>query len=180
MKNLLLELLGTWKGDQGIDLAPKPEIDEENPYYETLTFELLEGDIENAGEQGLVAVIYRQEVREKANDEISHSETGYWLWEKGTDNIINSFTIPRGVCVLAGGKIQQEGDEIVLSVSANLDEAHNSIAQSPFMLDKAKTLSFERTLKISGSTLSYSQKTVVDIYGKTFDHIDENKLTKIK
>ncbi len=48
------------------------------------------------------------------------------------------------------------------------------------MLKKAKTLSFKRVFKISDNTLSYSQEMVLDIYGKTFTHKDENILKRLK
>jgi hypothetical protein len=78
-KNPLLSLIGTWEGDKGTDLAPKPIEDENNPYYETLTFEAVDIDIENAGKQQLIAVRYHQIVTEKASGDISHDELGYWI-----------------------------------------------------------------------------------------------------
>jgi hypothetical protein len=178
MKNPLLKLIGTWKGNQGIDLAPKPDEDENNPYYETLTIEFLDSEVENAEEQELLAVIYKQEVREKANDKISHSETGYWLWDKNTNKIMNSFIIPRGVCVLASGEVKNDGDELIFSVKANIDDDNCTLAQSKFMLNKAKTLSFKREFRVSNNSLSYTQETLIDIYGKRFNHIDKNTLNK--
>jgi len=106
IKNPLAKLIGTWKGEMGIDMAPKPEVDENNPYYETLTIEPVDIEIENAEEQELLAVRYNQLIREKSNDEVSHNETGFWIWDKNENSIMNSFSIPRGVSVLAGGKIE--------------------------------------------------------------------------
>ncbi len=176
--NPLLKLIGTWKGNQGVDLAPKPVEDENNPYYEELIIELVDSTIENAEEQALTAVRYHQVVREKSNDKISHSEVGYWLWDEKNKQVMNSFTIPRGVCVLAIGEVVANNDELVFSVLANSDKSSGTIAQSDFMKSKAKTLSFKREFKIVGNTLSYTQETVIDIYGKVFDHIDKNELTK--
>ena len=34
----LSKLIGVWKGDKGMDIAPEPDGTEENPYYETITF----------------------------------------------------------------------------------------------------------------------------------------------
>jgi hypothetical protein len=178
MKNPLLKLTGIWKGNQGIDLAPKPDEDENNPYYETLIIEPLDAEIDNAEEQELLAVIYKQEVREKANDKISHSETGYWLWDKNSNRIMNSFTIPRGVCVLASGKVKEENGELIFSVEANINDDNCTLAQSQFMMSKAKTLSFKREFRVSENSLSYSQETLIDIYGKKFNHIDKNTLNK--
>jgi hypothetical protein len=177
--NPLIKILGTWKGNQGIDLAPKPVEDENNPYYETLSIEPLDSTIENAEAQELLAVIYRQVVREKATDKISHSEVGYWLWDKETNKVMNSFTIPRGVCVLAAGDFTTQNNELTLSVNADINDSNGSIAQSEFMVSKANIRSFKREFKVVENALSYSQETVVDIYGKVFHHTDTNLLTKV-
>ena len=178
VKNPLNSLLGVWKGDSGIDLAPKPVEDENNPYYETLTIESIGIDIENAEQQELSAARYHQVIREKSNDEISHSEVGYWIWDKEKNTIMNSFTIPRGVCVLAGGDFQLIDGKLIIDVSAQKGGSQWEIIQSPFMLDKAKTLSFTRKFIVIGNTLTYTQETIIDIYGKIFNHKDTNKLFK--
>jgi len=43
----LTDLIGTWKGNKGIDIAPEPDGIENNPYYETIIFEPI-GDVTNA------------------------------------------------------------------------------------------------------------------------------------
>jgi len=180
-KNPLLGLLGTWKGDKGTDLAPKPDEDENNPYYETLTFEAVDIDIENAETQQLVAVRYHQIVTEKANDEVSHDEAGYWIWDSVENTIILAFAIPRGVSVLASGGFEilnSDSNEIVINVSATLDAPNPGIVQSSFMNENAKTTKFIRELRISEDTLSYTQETTVKIYDKTLGHTDKNNLTR--
>ena len=58
-------LVGVWKGSDGMDVAPEPDDDEHNPYYETLVFEAA-GDVTNAEEQVLSVLRYHQEVRRKS------------------------------------------------------------------------------------------------------------------
>jgi len=179
-ENPLKELLGVWEGDKGVDLAPKPDEDENNPYYETLTFEAVDIDIENAEEQELRAIRYNQIVREKANDKVSHDETGFWIWDNEKNTIMCAFSIPRGVSLLCGGGFEKlHKGETVFKVSAELNHSNWGIVQSPFMLQKAKTTSFKREVKVVNNTLSYSQETVVEIYGKEFNHKDSNTLTKV-
>lgn len=176
--NPLAKLIGIWKGNTGIDLAPKPTEDENNPYYEVLTITPVDIAIENAEEQELTAVEYHQIVREKSNDKVSHSETGHWIWDKDNNTIMNGFSIPRGVCVLATGAFEATEKQLTLSVFADDNNANGGIVQSAFMQQKANTKSFKRTFKVQGNTLSYTQETVVDIYGKVFSHTDENVLIK--
>ena len=40
----LAALIGTWKGDKGVDRAPESDGEERNPFYETITFEAA-GDV---------------------------------------------------------------------------------------------------------------------------------------
>lgn len=53
------------------------------------------------------------------------------------------------------------------------------IVQSPFMKDKAKTNKFFQKLTVSANQLSYSETTMVDIYGRTFTHTDDNLLERV-
>ncbi len=176
-----LELLfGTWEGDKGEDFAPEPDEDATSLYYETITIERA-GDVDNADEQVLAIARYHISVRRKKNDETFHDQVGYWLWDKANQTIINSFTIPRGLCVLAGGSldIEKENDEqVTFNVTAKLGEEWG-LTQSPFMNEKAKTLEFTQKLTVTKDTLSYSQTTVLDIYGRNFDHTDFNTLKRV-
>ncbi len=167
-------LIGTWKGDKGMDVAPDPEGKEENPYYETITFEGA-GYAVNAEKQKLAAVRYHQEVRRKSDDTVFHDQTGYWMWDTEAGNIFQSLTIPRAVCLLASGEAAADSDcDFVLSVEAQ--EA--DIVQSPFMDKNAKTLSFRHTVTITDNLMHYAETTMVDIYGGVFEHTDTNTLIK--
>jgi hypothetical protein len=179
-ENPFVGLIGVWKGDKGVDIAPKPGEDENNEYYETLTFEAIHMDIENAESQALVAVRYHQVVREKSNNKVSHDETGYWIWDKMENTIMLTFSIPRGVCVLATGGFVSDNSakEIVFNASTKIDTVNSGILQSSFMLKNAKTTKFKREIRISGDELYYSQQTSIEIYDKAFDHTDENILRK--
>ena len=179
-KSPLNKLIGVWKGDKGMDIAPDVDGQEDNPYYETLTIEPVDIEIENADEQDLLAVRYHQIVREKADDAVSHSETGYWIWDESENTIMNSFSIPRGLSVLAGGEFSESKDsnELIFSVRADRDNPDWGIVQSPFLKKKANTIAFQRIIKVSDGVLSYEQEMTIDIYGKVFLHKDENVLTK--
>ena len=46
------------------------------------------------------------------------------------------------------------------------------------MRDNASTQSFSHQIEVSGDSLSYEESTVIDIYGRIFDHTDSNKLVR--
>jgi hypothetical protein len=177
----LAALIGTWKGDKGVDRAPEPDGEERNPYYETLTFEAA-GDVTNAEEQTLAVVHYKQVVSRKSNDEVFHHQVGYWLWDSADDTIVETFTIPRAVAVVAGGKLAQPDSldlELVFDVAADASSSEFGIVQAPFMYNKAKTTAFTHTITVKGDDMRYSESTVLDIYGKTsYDHKDVNTLKR--
>ena len=177
----LAALVGIWKGDKGVDRAPVPEGDERNPYYETIRFEAA-GDVTNAEQQTLSIVRYHQVVSRKSNDEVFHDQVGYWLWDPADDTIVETFTIPRGVAVVAGGKLAQPRDlalELVFEVSAEAGSAEFGIVQAPFMFRQARTTAFTHTLKVHGDVMQYSETTLLDIYGKhNYEHRDLNTLRR--
>ena len=175
----LAKLIGTFKGDKGLDIAPDPDGTEENHFYETMVFSEA-GYAVNAEEQRLAVLHYHLIVNRKSDDAVIHNQTGYWMWDKEQDQIIQSIAIPRAVCLMAAGtaKVEDNGD---INIVVKTEEGSDSwaIIQAPFMHKKAKTTSFEHTMSIKGNELHYSETTMVDIYGKSFEHIDSNILTKI-
>jgi hypothetical protein len=171
-------LLGVWKGNAGEDIAPEPDGDEINPYFETLTFEAA-GDVTNAEEQVLAVVNYRQVVSRISTGKVFHDQVGYWLWEAATGLIMQTLTIPRGVMLLAGGRAVISNDSTTLSVEAKEGSTEWGIIQSPFMQEKARTLEFRHDLTVKGSTLSYNETTVLKIYGiPRYPHTDQNTLQR--
>ncbi len=176
----LAGLIGTWKGDKGIDLSPEPDGQEENTYHETITFQDI-GDVTNAETQVLTILHYRQIVQRKSNNEIFHDETGYWMWDAAAGIVMHSLVIPRAVAVLAGGKYLGEAEgngDVVLEVGAKLGDPDWGILQSPFMRDKARTTAFRHKITLGKGTLRYAETTMLEIYGKTFEHTDQNELTR--
>lgn len=176
----LSDLIGEWKGDEGVDVAPDPDEAETNPYFETLTFSPV-GDVTNAEKQTLAVVHYRQIVRRKSDGDVFHDETGYWMWDSDTKTIMHSLVIPRAVCVLAGGTYsgEKEADgRTVLRVAARIDDKNWKIIQSPFMQANASTTEFRHEIAVGNGKLSYSETTMVDIYGEVFEHTDQNELVR--
>ena len=105
-------LIGTWTGDKGIDVSPEPDGRAESPYFETLRFEAA-GEALNAESQRLAVLRYPQSASRKSTGRPFHDETGYWMWDAAAGVVMHSLAIPRGVCLLAGGKATRDGDCVV-------------------------------------------------------------------
>ena len=171
-------LIGVWKGEKGMDIAPEPDGTEENPYYETITFSE-GGDLTNADSQVLSVLHYRRIVQRKSDDGIFHDETGYWMWDEKTNVIMHSLNIPRAVSLLAGTMLNNtnySNGKLEFEVSAAIDNADWGIIQSPFMKQKALTKSYNQKIIIEDEKMYYEETTTLDIYGKEFIHTDKNEL----
>ena len=176
----LAQLIGKWIGTKGLDRAPDINAEpDEHTYTDELTFTIA-GAAENAEEQELVAVKYHHVVRKNKNGLIFHDQIGHWLYEPSTGLIMHSLTIPRGVCVLAGGDISEKEDEMTFSVKAEAGSETFGIIQSPFMLEKAKTTAFQMQMTLTENALSYKQVTSLFIYGKDFKHVDQSVLQRVR
>jgi hypothetical protein len=173
----LTALIGTWRGDKGMDVAPDPDGIEENPYFETLTFTPV-GDVTNANRQRLVGLRYHQSVSRKSTKRVFHDQVGYWMWDAATGTVMQSLLIPRAVGVLASGRWVASPGPLVLQVASAVDDPDWGVVQSPFMRDNARTIAFRHRLTVDGDTLAYEETTLVDIYGKRFEHTDANTLTR--
>lgn len=174
----LAGLVGEWKGDKGTDIAPAPGgARQEIPYFETITFQAL-GNAKNANSQVLSVLFYTQVVSRKSDGGVFHHQVGYWTWEAATGTVSHSLTIPRSMTLLAGGEAKTSGGETVILVRAALGDRDWGVAQSPFLRDKASTKSFSLALTIGGDSLHYREVTMLDIYGKSFEHADENRLAR--
>jgi hypothetical protein len=174
----LQALIGRWSGDRGKDLAPTPEGAEETAYAETLEFEAIGGPT-NANEQSLAVLRYHQVVARKDDGEIFHDEIGYWMWDAKVGVVMQSLAIPRGVCLIASGSLsgtREETGALLLEVST--ENKGGEIAQSNFMMEKARTTAFFHRITLADGKLHSFENTKLEIYGKSFDHTDENVLVK--
>ncbi|MGR8949211.1 MAG: heme-binding beta-barrel domain-containing protein [Gammaproteobacteria bacterium] len=173
----LIGFVGVWTGDQGMDVAPEPDEDEHSAYYERLIFEPA-GDVDNADSQEIVMLRYNQTVMRKRNDEVFHNEAGFLSWDAERALIMQSFAIPRGLALVAGGTAESADGVVLISLEAAAEDPQWSISQSPFLTEKARTSRFTRTYRLEGDTLTYEQTTSLEIYGRKMAHTDTNILTR--
>lgn len=175
----LAQLIGKWVGNKGLDIAPDANANPDQTEYTDEIVFTVSGVAENAEEQQLVSIKYHHVVRKLENGHVFHDQIGHWIYEKSTNTIMHSLTIPRGVCVLAGGKYQEFEGESIFEVEAEENSKTYGIVQSPFMLEKAKTKSFKMHLTVSSDELNYHQIMSLHIYGKDFEHVDGSTLFRV-
>ncbi|MCW8878876.1 MAG: heme-binding beta-barrel domain-containing protein [Kangiellaceae bacterium] len=174
----LTSLIGTWQGDKGVDVAPEDDGPETNQYREELIFEPVR-DVDNAEEQELVVLRYKQTVIRIRDSKLIHTEAGFYSWDAESSQLIKSFSIPRGVALVAGGSIDNDNDKVSYSVKAAKNDSEWGIVESPFMQQKATTKDYQFSMQVADGQLNYQQSMNLTIYGRDFEHTDENTLTRV-
>ncbi len=175
----LAQLIGKWIGNKGLDRAPDANADpDESLFSDEIVFSVA-GPAENAEEQQLVAIKYHHVVRKLEDGHIFHDQIGHWIYEQSTNTIMHSLTIPRAVCVLAGGQYHENDGTSIFHVLAKAGSETFGIVQSPFMFEKAKTTAFEMKMSVNNNELHYQEITSLHIYGKDFEHVDESTLHRV-
>ncbi len=171
-------LFGRWTGINGRNSAPDAAGNTKvSSYTDELSFELA-GGVHNAGEQYLVALEYRH-IASSPEGNVIHRQTGHWLYEAEAGLVMHSLSVPRGVCLLAGGNFFESDGELSFVVEAKQGDPTFGIVQSPFMVNKARTLRFEMALNLTGNTLEYSQATTIELAGRQFKHTDSSVLQRL-
>lgn len=175
----LRALMGTWEGDQGLDVAysnTKGEIIE-TPFRERTTFSPF-GPVEN-GRQVLYGLDYRTAAWRGDEENPFHTEVGYWLWDAADRQVMRCFMIPRGTLVLAGGPADPE--DTVLVMQAHVGSATYGILSNRFLDEFARTTAYEVTVRLDGDTFTYEETTTI-LHGRLADvlnHTDRNTLRRV-
>jgi hypothetical protein len=175
-------LIGTWSnGDAciGENRAPDPERNVENTNFrQESTFEPI-GQVENH-EQSIYALKYNTVAWEEGDDESFHEETGYWLWDAESQQVMKCFAIPRGISVLAGGTAGIDSDRFKLT--AVLGSETYGICSNKFLDKEFKTIRYDvEILKIDDNAFSYSEDSQIKIKGREeiFHHTEKNTLHRV-
>lgn len=176
----LAALIGTWEGDQGVNVSydyDKKEIIEE-PYRETVTFNIV-GDATN-GDQVLWVLDYQTFARRPGEDDFFHTELGYWLWDSAREEVMRCFMVPRGSAILAGGTCAANATKFELN--AKVGQEAFGVLSNPYLLENAKCVEYQLSCTIEDDTWTYHENTIMEMsaLGTTMDHTDANTLKRVK
>lgn len=171
-------LAGVWEGDQGVDIAPTPGGPVESLFREHLVMEPF-GPVKNR-EQSLFGLRYSTTVWRLGEDDAFHEELGYWLWDASNRQVIRTFMVPRGVCVMAGGEV--EPDARCFQLTAEAGSVTYGALSNPFLKKSANTDAYEVTITINDDgSFSYAEDTILNFepLGEIFHHTDGNTLRRV-
>ena len=174
----LAALIGTWKTvpSTGTDVAPGQTGSDVgkggkaiSPFYEIITITPNIPET-NHSDEHLISVFYHQAIYRTTNNHHFHDQIGFLTWDKTNNLVYDTSCVPRAVCFVAEGRA---GNTMTLTTKSQ------GIAQTQYMVHNDSTNSVKITLAVSGNTLKYKYETHLFVYGKPFDHTDEDTLTKV-
>ncbi len=175
----LAALIGTWEGDQGLDVSYSYEKKAviETPYRETATFNII-GDVTN-GDQTLWVIDYTTAAIRIGEDDVFHTELGYWIWDAARTEVMRCFMVPRGSAILAGGNCA--ADATSFQMSAKQGDNAFGVLSNPYLLEKAVCTEYNLSCTIENGVWSYEEDTVLELAatGGTLHHTDKNTLRKV-
>ena len=175
----LARLIGTWEGHQGHDDSYVYARGKEHAHFRERAAFAPAGPAHN-GAQSLCRLDYRLVAWRLQEVEPFHVEVGYWYWDAEHGIVMRGLLTPRGIAVLAGGTAKPE--DTIIRVAATSESNTFGILSNPYLLDTARTTSFEVTLDLSEpDRYSYDEKTYMDHarLGGTYCHEDRNTLTLV-
>lgn len=175
----LAALVGTWEGDEGVDVAfqhARGEIGE-TTYRERATFSPF-GPVDN-GTQSLFGLDYRMSAWRPGEDIPFHTEVGYWLWDAADGQVMRCFMVPRGSTILAGGPATPEASSFTLQ--AEVGSETYGILSNPYLARVARTVLYQVVVTVDDGVFSYRQNTTIEHarLDETLEHTDTNRLRRV-
>jgi len=174
----LAAMAGIWIGTQGLDINPKPDGHEHQPFIEHM--ELQPIDAQTNGPQLFYGLRYHTRIIKPGDVETLHDQVGYWLWEPATGAVIQTLAIPRAQVAMARGRAAPDAKSFQLE--AVRGSATNGIVSDPFLEFAFMTVSYRIAITIhDDGSWSYEQTTTLIIPGQSqpFEHTDRNTLRKL-
>lgn len=174
----LAPLVGTWQGDQGVDVSRIKSKETVTKYREKIIFEPL-GPVNN-GPQELYGLRYSMTAWRLGEENGFHEELGYWLWDEGQKQVLRCFMVPRGVLINAGG--DAEVDSKSFHLEAEVGSETYGILSNKYLDKTYKTKKYVLDVILhDDGKFSYKEDTQlwIPINEAIFHHTDENILEKI-
>lgn len=185
----LAGLLGIWEGTSGKDVSPgmpdRMTTDTETSYRERWEFSLIEPAVENHAQKlrQVVCDTYAwrgtPSTAGKVAGEPFHAQRGYWVWDAANKQLLNSFAVPRGIVINAGGT--SEANATSFDLAADAGSETYGICQNPYLIENFKVVRYTLQLKLNDDgSFDYEQDTQLQIKGRDgiFHHTDGNHLVR--
>ena len=172
-------LVGTWEGDQGLDIAWSHERGKvhETPYRQTTTLNPF--DLEN-GTQKLFGLDYRMAAWRGDETDPFHTEIGYWLWDPTDSKVFMCAMVPRGTVWIAGG--DADANTRSLRLHAETGKTDLGVLNNPYLYANARVDTVEVSIEIGEDEWTYEYTTTLAMahLDEPLAHTDKNTLKRVK
>jgi hypothetical protein len=177
----LAHLIGTWEGDEGLDVAFQHANGSvgETPFRERVVMNPF-GPVDN-GSQALYGLDYRMSAWRGSETDPFHTEVGYWLWDAADRAVMRCFMVPRGSTVLAGGSATADAKSFTMA--ADVGSEVYGILSNPYLAKAARTTRYVCTITIAGEDeWSYDETSTIahERHGDVLEHTDRNRLRRVE
>lgn len=164
----LAELIGTWSGNQGVNLIAVP--DQKGsftllvaPYYETITVTALSSPTPNRGLktiENIPTLMYSLMIHNATNNELMHAENGIWeLLDGSKDN--DGYNLARISTVPHGDAIMALGNSSVTNGRPKINADLSSIPTGDIPLAGYSEGEYEKTY-VKGFNTKYPNQFLID------------------
>jgi len=179
----LAGLAGAWLGDAGVDVSPSPSGAVQTAFRERMSFTPL-GPVSN-GPQTLYGLNYTTTAWPLDSEAPFHEEVGYWLWDADRQEVMRCFMVPRGVTMIAGGKVAADANQFTLA--AECGSTTFGILSNPFLNEAFRTVRYDLSLEMNkDGSFSYHEDTQLLVPAhdspadnpQPFHHTDSNHLMR--
>ena len=176
----LARLVGTWEGDDGLDVAfsHADGCVKETPYRERTVLNPF-GPVDN-GPQSLYGLDYRMSAWRGEEQNPFHTEVGYWLWDAADRAVMRCFMIPRGSTILAGGTTTPDASSFTMA--ADCGSEMFGILSNPYLARAARTSRYVVAITIEDDdTWTYDETSTIthETHGDVLEHTDRNRLHRV-
>jgi hypothetical protein len=176
----LARLVGTWEGDEGLDVAFSHADGrvKETPYRERTVLNPF-GPVDN-GTQSLYGLDYRMAAWRGDEVDPFHTEVGYWLWDAADRAVMRCFMIPRGSTILAGGTAS--ADASAFTMAADVGSEMFGILSNPYLAKAARTTRYVVAITVEDDdTWTYDETSTIthERLGDVVEHTDRNRLHRV-
>jgi hypothetical protein len=176
----LAGLVGTWEGDDGLDVAYSHSRDAiiETPYRERTSFSAF-GPVENS-RQALYGLDYRTAAWRADEVNPFHTEVGYWLWDHAAGEVMRCFVIPRGSVILAGGPAAPDAAEFVMRAAVGSETY--GVLSNQYLAEAARCIRYEVTVSVCDAEYRYRSTTSIEHLrsAELLEHTDENSMHPVQ
>ena len=179
----LTPLVGEWEGNIGVDLAyhNNDDVIAKTTNFERAWFKPI--PIQENGQQSLEGLAYKitnWRHGEEAMDPF-HDESGYLLWDKKREQVMQCVVFGRGISILAGSTAGLH--DKVIRFKATPGDPSYGILQNKYLMERAELLSYEHTFTFNNDgTFTHVSDIVLKLaaIGKEMRHTDTNTLHRVK